>query len=324
MMAYVSVNSASSVQKAPRNPKCARCRNHGFVVPLKGHSGKCQFFSCKCWKCSLITERTKIMATQRRLKKSQRDEIAIKESLAVLANQASTATVNGDVLDRHTLPHATVHEASNASLRSDGVSRMPAGGTEDSKTFVELEVAPNALNDHFTRQTTGGGIEVGVGGSRSSGPVCGAPDVLTMNRNSGEMVAERVQRNVYMGERMTVPLHVYSYPNGYACPAILVNLQPQVPFKDPFTFRHPQSGLAYASDPVSPQDGCMPVFTPYSMSCPGLLEEVPMRHHLYFPQHRESGGGRLMSRAHLDSAEKLQDSQGSDIVSVDDSSQDTA
>ncbi|XP_062382801.1 uncharacterized protein LOC134070447 [Sardina pilchardus] len=322
MVAYVSMANASSAQKVPRNPKCARCRNHGFVVPLKGHSGKCQFFSCKCWKCSLITERTKIMATQRRLKKSQRDEIVIKENLAVVANQANTATVNGDVLDRDKMIHETLQEASNASRRSDGATRMPAGDPDDRKTFVELEVAPHASKDHFTRQTTGGAIDVGVREGRPPGPVYGARDVLTMNRNCGETVAERVQNNVYMGERMTVPLHVYSYPNGYACPAILVNLQPHVSFKDPFTFRQPQSGLAYA-DPISPQDGCMPVFTPYPMPCPGLLEEVPMRHHLHFPQHRESGGGRL-SRPHLDSVEKLQDSQGLDIVSVDDSSQDTA
>uniref|UniRef100_A0A4W4FFV6 DM domain-containing protein n=1 Tax=Electrophorus electricus TaxID=8005 RepID=A0A4W4FFV6_ELEEL len=54
----------TSKRNVARSPKCARCRNHGFIVQLKGHSGKCQFMSCKCWKCSLISERTKIMATQ--------------------------------------------------------------------------------------------------------------------------------------------------------------------------------------------------------------------------------------------------------------------
>ncbi|XP_067310317.1 doublesex- and mab-3-related transcription factor B1-like isoform X4 [Pseudorasbora parva] len=64
-------NDRITVEKTPRSPKCARCRNHGFVVQLKGHSGKCQFRQCLCWKCSLINERTKILASQRRIKSVQ-------------------------------------------------------------------------------------------------------------------------------------------------------------------------------------------------------------------------------------------------------------
>ena len=87
---------------------------------------------------------------------------------------------------------------------------------------------------------------------------CPFPPLLTCTFSlldtDDQMVTERVQKNVYMGERMTFPFHVYSYPNGYACPAILVNLQPPVSFNDPFSFPHPQSGgLAYTGDPVLPQ-----------------------------------------------------------------------
>ncbi|VDM65608.1 unnamed protein product [Strongylus vulgaris] len=32
-----------------RDPQCARCRQHGFRVPLRGHKRVlCQFASCKC------------------------------------------------------------------------------------------------------------------------------------------------------------------------------------------------------------------------------------------------------------------------------------
>ncbi|XP_060061062.1 doublesex- and mab-3-related transcription factor B1 [Erinaceus europaeus] len=60
--------------KMLRTPKCSRCRNHGFLVPVKGHSGKCRWKQCTCEKCYLITERQKIMAAQKVLKKQGSDE----------------------------------------------------------------------------------------------------------------------------------------------------------------------------------------------------------------------------------------------------------
>lgn len=180
-MAYVSTKDP--VQTVPRTPKCARCRNHGFVVPLKGHSGKCQFLSCKCWKCSLITQRTTIMATQRQLKKSQRDDIAIKEGLAGFANQPSTASVNGFVSDKDTFPHATERRASNAGLMSDGDTCVPSGGSEDRTTSVDLEVAPVAVKDHLTKQIASVPGFGGVREGRSSNAIYEARDALAMNRS---------------------------------------------------------------------------------------------------------------------------------------------
>lgn len=119
------------------------------------------------------------MASQRRLKKSQRDEIAITESLAVLATPASTSA-----LDEDTLPHAAEHMPSNANLRSESVIRMPAGGTQtDGKTYMELEVAACAVKEHLVRPPTGGTIDVGMGAGRSSCPGYGVQDSITMNRS---------------------------------------------------------------------------------------------------------------------------------------------
>ncbi|KAL2772520.1 doublesex- and mab-3-related transcription factor B1, partial [Daubentonia madagascariensis] len=60
--------------KMLRTPKCSRCRNHGFLVPVKGHAGKCRWKQCTCEKCYLITERQKIMAAQKVLKKQSSEE----------------------------------------------------------------------------------------------------------------------------------------------------------------------------------------------------------------------------------------------------------
>ncbi|KAL1776757.1 doublesex-and mab-3-related transcription factor B1 [Sigmodon hispidus] len=59
-----------------RTPKCSRCRNHGYLVPVKGHAGKCRWKQCICDKCYLITERQKIMAAQKVLKTQASEEQA--------------------------------------------------------------------------------------------------------------------------------------------------------------------------------------------------------------------------------------------------------
>uniref|UniRef100_A0A8C5PIB9 DM domain-containing protein n=1 Tax=Leptobrachium leishanense TaxID=445787 RepID=A0A8C5PIB9_9ANUR len=60
--------------RVTRVPKCSRCRNHGVVVPVRGHSGRCEWKACTCSKCSLITERHKIMAAHKQLRRPGSEE----------------------------------------------------------------------------------------------------------------------------------------------------------------------------------------------------------------------------------------------------------
>uniref|UniRef100_A0A9J8A4S8 DM domain-containing protein n=2 Tax=Cyprinus carpio TaxID=7962 RepID=A0A9J8A4S8_CYPCA len=205
-------NNRITAERAARSPKCARCRNHGFVVQLKGHSGQCQFKQCLCWKCSLINERTRILASQRRIRSGQGNESPGPEQTALsgrktvsAGNNKSTNRVNGDT-DTSAIKEITI----NAPV--------------DDTTYIELQ-APINTRGAVSVSAVHRDPKTPAGPSAPSGTVGDAPSF------PGEcIIREAVPGQFYPAEMFAMPLPLYQhYPDGYMFPAMLVALRPPVP-----------------------------------------------------------------------------------------------
>ncbi|XP_054759364.2 uncharacterized protein LOC129265389 [Lytechinus pictus] len=109
-----------------RHPTCARCRNHGLIVDLKGHKHLCEYRDCLCTRCNLVIQRRVVMAKQvalsREQLKQQRQDHSLSQQLQVSQGSSQGIPSSPTVID-------LISESTRSEERANSVVQLSPDST---------------------------------------------------------------------------------------------------------------------------------------------------------------------------------------------------
>ncbi|XP_059997917.1 doublesex- and mab-3-related transcription factor B1 [Lagenorhynchus albirostris] len=225
---------AKLADKMLRAPRCSRCRNHGFLVPVKGHAGKCRWKQCTCKKCYLITQRQKITAAQQVLQKQvseEEQEVALCAQGPQLAS-GDAAAVPGSSLRPLPLPAASgdAHPGPEGRATACFLERPQQGWSPGRSTFQPVmggrghvgpskqaaAAMPSSLRPQLGAEAAGRGCPGRLELSRSLRPVpsppfanFGPPLSVNSDRVVGSGYLEREPSKLYHNCSSMHPYHPF-------------------------------------------------------------------------------------------------------------------